>query len=271
MKLNRAVREEICRIAETAGYLWQKGWAECNGGNISLNLTAKAKERIRQAPAMADPVPLAGQVEILNNQLFYITGAGTRMRDVARAPLDNACIIRILQEGKAYEVIAGSNIKPTSELSSHLAIHQFMQHSGHPGRVVLHTHPTDLIALTHCPPFLDAAHLSRTLWSMIPETRVLVPKGVGIVPYTLTGTQALAQATIGQLQNHDIILWEKHGVLAIGEDILTCFDAIDALSKSAQIYLNARMAGCEPQGLSDEQLDELARLLESKFRLYRKK
>ena len=26
---------EIGRIAEVAGYLWTKGWAELNGGNIS--------------------------------------------------------------------------------------------------------------------------------------------------------------------------------------------------------------------------------------------
>ena len=30
---------EIGRIAEVAGYLWTKGWAERNGGNISVNLT----------------------------------------------------------------------------------------------------------------------------------------------------------------------------------------------------------------------------------------
>ena len=27
------------QIAEVAGYLWEKGWAERNGGNITVNVT----------------------------------------------------------------------------------------------------------------------------------------------------------------------------------------------------------------------------------------
>ena len=30
---------EVNQAAEVAGYLWQKGWAERNGGNITLNIT----------------------------------------------------------------------------------------------------------------------------------------------------------------------------------------------------------------------------------------
>ena len=36
---NEKLMAEIGRIAEVAGYLWTKGWAERNGGNISVNLT----------------------------------------------------------------------------------------------------------------------------------------------------------------------------------------------------------------------------------------
>ena len=34
-----ALAKCIGEIAETAGYLWQKGWAERNGGNITVNIT----------------------------------------------------------------------------------------------------------------------------------------------------------------------------------------------------------------------------------------
>ncbi|MBE6301937.1 MAG: rhamnulose-1-phosphate aldolase, partial [Parabacteroides distasonis] len=33
--------------------------------------------------------------------------------------------------------------------------------------------------------------------------------------------------------------------------------AIDTLSKSAQIYFSARLAGSEPEGMTDKQLDDL--------------
>ena len=36
---NQALMAEIDRICEVAGYLWEKGWAERNGGNISVNIT----------------------------------------------------------------------------------------------------------------------------------------------------------------------------------------------------------------------------------------
>ena len=29
---------EVNKVAEVAGYLWQKGWAERNGGNITVNV-----------------------------------------------------------------------------------------------------------------------------------------------------------------------------------------------------------------------------------------
>ena len=31
--------KEVNKVAEVAGYLWQKGWAERNGGNITVNIT----------------------------------------------------------------------------------------------------------------------------------------------------------------------------------------------------------------------------------------
>ena len=30
--------KEVNKVAEVAGYLWQKGWAERNGGNITVNI-----------------------------------------------------------------------------------------------------------------------------------------------------------------------------------------------------------------------------------------
>ena len=256
--LPASVEKELGRIAEIAGYLWMRNWAEANGGNISVNLTHLMPEVSRNyisevIQEIREPVPL------LDGNVFYVTGTGKRMRDVARSPLEHGAVIQILNQGKGCSVISPKIVKPTSELVSHLLIHNHLKATGLHKSVVLHTHPTELIALTHCRPFLDPEFLTRMLWSMIPETRVLVPKGIGIVPYILTGTSALAKATIKQLEKHRVLLWEKHGAIAVGEDIAECFDIIDTLTKSAQIYLNARMAGYEPEGLSDEQSDELAK------------
>ena len=114
-------------------------------------------------------------------------------------------------------------------------MHAFMKRSGRGGKVVLHTHPTELVALTHSRRFPRLDRITRTLWSMIPECRIIVPLGLGIVPYEIPGTLDLARATIRRLEQHDVVFWEKHGILATGADIVDCFDVIDTLNKSAQI------------------------------------
>ena len=49
-----ALKAEIEKIAEVAGYLWQNGWAERNGGNITVNVTDLVDDEIRQLPAISE-------------------------------------------------------------------------------------------------------------------------------------------------------------------------------------------------------------------------
>lgn len=254
---NKRLMKELATLSKVAGYLWEKSWAERNGGNISLNVTALLDDQERGLPPIAPAVELEEPVPHLGGESFYVTGTGKRMRDVAEQALGNGSLIRVATDGRSYEIIGTEPIRPTSELPSHLLMHDYLRAAGRPGGVVLHTHPTELVGMTHCPPFLDPERITRTLWSMIPECRIIVPRGVGIVPYEIPGTTALARATIRQLADHDVVLWEKHGILAVGEELVECFDAIDTLCKAAQIYLYARKAGYEPEGMTDKQLDDL--------------
>lgn len=50
-----ALAAEVEKVAEVAGYLWQKGWAERNGGNITVNITEHVDDAIRAMPAIAEP------------------------------------------------------------------------------------------------------------------------------------------------------------------------------------------------------------------------
>ena len=181
------------------------------------------------------------------------------MRDLARRPMENGSVIRILDDCASYEIVADNPVKPTSELASHLAMHDQMIASGNGYTAAVHTHPIDLVAMTHNPAFLAKDVLTNLLWSMIPETRAFCPKGLGIVPYKMPSSTELAEASIEQLREYDVVMWEKHGVCAVGPDIMEAFDQIDVLSKSAQIYLTAKSMGFEPTGTTQEQMDELKR------------
>ena len=112
--------------------------------------------------------------------------------------------------------------------------------------------------MSHHKPFLGKDVLSRLLWSMIPETKAFCPRGLGIVPYKLPSSNELAQATLEQLADYDVVMWEKHGVFAVDTDIISAFDQVDVLNKSAQIYVSARNMGFEPDGMTDEQMKEMS-------------
>ena len=185
---NSRLMAEIGRIAEVAGYLWTNGWAERNGGNISVNLTGLLTPEEMALPALAPATQLQEAMTALGGHVFYVTGTGKRMRYVAQEPFANGSLIRIAPDGKSYEIIAEQPVAPTSELPSHLLMHNYLRSLGRDNKVVLHTHPTELIGMTHCKPFLDSEVITRTLWGMIPECRIIVPKGVGIVPYEIPGS-----------------------------------------------------------------------------------
>ena len=186
-----ALKKEVDKIAEVAGYLWQNGWAERNGGNITVNA-------------------------------------------------DNA-------------------VMPTSELPSHLSVHARLIEKGSNYKATVHTHPIELIAMSHNKKFMGKDVLSNLLWSMIPETKAFCPLGLGIVPYKLPGSLELAEGTLKELEDYDVVMWEKHGVFAKGLDVMDAFDQIDVLSKSAKIYVDAKCMGFEPDGMSQEEMAEMTK------------
>ena len=251
--------KDIQQTAEVAGYLWEKGWAERNGGNITVNITDGLDEQTKNLPAIAGPFAIGCVLPHIKGCFFYCKGTGRRMRDLARDPMSNGSIIRICDDCAHYEIIAEQVVMPTSELPSHLAVHDYLLAKGSPYRASLHTHPIELVALTHSQAWMKKDVATKMLWSMIPETKAFCPRGLGMVPYMLPGSVDLAEATIKAIDDdYDVVMWEKHGVFAVDVDIMSAFDQVDVLNKAAQIYIAARNMGFEPEGMSDAQLTELS-------------
>ena len=259
---NPELKHQIDQVVEVAGYLWQKGWAERNGGNIVINVTDQLSTlNYSKLSTLNSQLPIGTTLPHLKGCYFFCKGTNRRMRDLARWPMDNGSIIRILDDCAHYEIIADKPVMPTSELPSHLSVHNYLIGKGSPYKASLHTHPIELVAMTHHRPFLEKDVLTQILWSMIPETRAFCPKGLGIVPYLLPSSVALGEATLSTLdEGYDVVMWEKHGVFAVDTDIMAAFDQVDVLNKAAQIYMSARGMGFEPEGMSDAQMQELAKV-----------
>lgn len=252
-----ALKAEVEKTAEVAGYLWQNGWAERNGGNITVNITDFIDDEVRNMPAISEVKQIGVTLPFLKGCYFYCKGTGKRMRDLARWPMENGSVIRILDDCASYVIIADNAVNPTSELPSHLSVHNRMIEKGSAYKATVHTHPIELIAMSHNKKFMGKDVLTNILWSMIPETKAFCPLGLGIVPYELPGSVKLADATLAELEDYDVVMWEKHGVFAKGLDAMDAFDQIDVLSKSAKIYIDAKCMGFEPDGMTQEQMHEM--------------
>jgi rhamnulose-1-phosphate aldolase len=249
----------VTEIAETAGYIWENVWGERNAGNLSVNITALfTPEKLEIfTNSIIRPLPLISSS--LAGQVLLVTNAGSRMRDLAKTPWDYLCLIRVDASGKSFRQWPDICCAPTSELPTHLAVHNMLVQTNSIATVLLHAHVTEFIALTQIQDFCSTEVLNRLLWSMHPETHLFVPQGLSFIPYDLPGTSDIAFASSLALQDHPIALWEKHGVLATGKSVSDAFDTIDLLSKAARIYFLVKSAGHEPQGLTDKQLEELGK------------
>lgn len=243
MHITRELKKTIRDLGEVGQWLWMKGWAEQNAGNISVDVSD-----------LVDPLAPA-------RRCLLVTVAGSRMRDIKKAPEKNLMLIRLLKTGRGYRVLWGGadgRKSPTSELSSHLTVHAWLRQRRMSQKVFLHTHPTHLIALTHLKKYAGSSKaLNDLLVSVHPEVVISLPEGLGLAPYRRPGSKGLSAATIAELERHRVVVWEKHGCAAIGNDIYQAFDLIDLAEKAAGIYLLCRASAHQFQGLNIRQIRNL--------------
>lgn len=266
MKLNDAVKAEIEKVVEVATYLWQREWAERNGGNISVDVT----DIFGPVPANLDAFPHC-QLSMVGGEaafpadsaghIFFVKGTGERIREL-RDPELAGCVLRIDDQAKGYHILWGGRGKkdyqPTSEFISHVEIVMDKQRSGSKDRCVVHTHPLELIALSHHPKYAhDEVAYTHACWKMLPEVRAFVPRGIGMVPYCMPGSKTIADGTTEKLRDHDVAIWEKHGAVSTGPDALIAYDFIDVANKGAKLYLKCLASGFEPEGVSAKDMQEL--------------
>ncbi|MGF1735918.1 rhamnulose-1-phosphate aldolase [Photobacterium satsumensis] len=265
IKLNDAVTREIAKVSEAAGYLWQREWAERNGGNISVDISeifGELPEDLSQFPYL--PLTMVGDDTFPTEaagHIFYVKGTGERIRELSQ-PDQAGCILRICDDANGYHLLWGGRgnpqFKPTSEFISHVEIILAKQQSGSADRCVVHTHPIELIALSHHPDYAQSSDsYTHACWQMLPEVRAFVPRGIGLVPYCMPGSKQMANQTRDILGHYDVAIWEKHGAVATGSDALTAFDFIDVANKGAKLFLMCLASGFMPQGVSKADMQEL--------------
>jgi rhamnulose-1-phosphate aldolase len=238
-KTNEKARGVAASIAEVAGFLWHKGWGEATSGNISVNVT-DSYPGIHLDFRTFPMIPLESRYTALAHNYIFITAKGSRMRNLAKDPSTGLCLIKISKKGDSYQILFEDPehpLVPSSEILTHLTIHDKMVKAGNGNTAIVHAHVQELVVLTHDPGLRNAEKLNEVLMAMHTETAFFLPEGIGYVPLVEPGSPELAKANLKSLKDHTVVIWEKHGCMAIGKDVHDAFDRIDVVAKAAKMYL----------------------------------
>lgn len=126
------------------------------------------------------------------------------------------------------KVVKGEN--PSSEIGLHLAIY----HKRKDCNAVVHAHPP--VAGGFC---LAGEEIPDNL---MPEAAVQLGS-VAVVPFTMPGTPAVAEAIEPLLEDHKTFLMSHHGAVALGKDPMDAYNRMESLERVATMLLNAKLLG----------------------------
>lgn len=243
-------------VVDVCADLYRWGWAENHAGNLSYRLSdaelaAFPRAEEDRGGLFASPFPELAGVS------FLVTAAGSPFRLLVKDPARHTGVITISADGTGYTVVWGfhGGKRPTSELPAHLRGHQERVRTDPETRVVMHCHPTSLVALTHVHE-QDEVELTRTLWASNSETILAIPQGVGLLPWMVCGTDLIGIESAAKLRDSSIVVWSCHGVLVAGRSVQDAMGIVESVEKAAKTYLLTR--GEDRRSISLSQLRELA-------------
>ncbi len=247
----------IRTIGEAGKRLSEIEAAEGAAGNISVCVPGPLDVSGRFADV--EDVPLPINVPGLAGTSFLVTGSGRRLREVLADPEGNLGCLVVQPGGKCGWLFTSSQrrfARLTSEFNSHLAVHYDRLLQGEVNlHVVVHGQPPYLTYLSHVAAYQDELTLNRHLLRWQPETIIQMPEGLGVVPFLVPGSSELVEATRTALQQHQLAIWSRHGVIARADSSVmhTC-DLIEYAEAAARYEFLNLAAGSPSGGLSGEQI-----------------
>ena len=228
----------VVEMADTCANMYQLGWDERNGGNISLLLDENEVSEYLDTNKILREISIGFEAKDLCGKYFLVTGTGKYFKNVKGDPENNLGLIRIAEDGCTAQLLWGykDGGKFTSELPAHLMSHMARLKQDPENHVIIHSHPTNTLAMTFIHPLSDKA-FTHTLWQMNTECIVVFPDGIGVLPWMVCGTNEIGEATAEKMKNYRLVIWALHGIYGAGKDLDEAFGLIETVEKTAQIYM----------------------------------
>ena len=230
----------MVEMIRTVTNMYDHGWDERNGGNVSL-LLDEADMRDYTDGTVLRTIPLQFEAKPLAGRYFLVTGTGKYFKNVQYDPQCNLGLIRIAANGEDAELLWGYSDggRFTSELPAHLMSHMARLKINPQNRVIMHCHPGNLLAMTYVHT-LDERAFTRTLWQMCTECVVVFPDGVNVLPWMLCGTNSIGEATAEKMATARLVVWAQHGIYGAGADLDETFGLIETAEKAAERIRKAK-------------------------------
>ncbi len=228
----------LTEMRKTTANMYRLGWDERNGGNISCMLDPEEVAEYLDLSRVLRTIDIGFRADDLIGRIFLVTGTGKYFKNVEDDPETNLGILRIAEDGHTAELLwgYGDGGRFTSELPAHLMSHSVRLKADPQHRVVMHTHPNNLVAMTFVHPLEDRS-FTHSLWEMCSECIVVFPDGIGVLPWMLCGTESIGVATAEKMKDYRLVVWSMHGIYGAGRSMDEAFGLIETVEKAAQLYL----------------------------------
>lgn len=152
-----------------------------------------------------------------------------------------------------------NDVRPTSELPAHLFNHDAVEtNTADSPKVLLHCHAPNLISLSYAME-LNSNILSKLLWVMQAECLLIFPQGVGFLPWMAPGTEKIGSQSAILLKQRSVLLWQYHGIFAMGNTLDEAFGRIHVAEKTAEIFLKVKACTPSFNYISNQQLEIYSR------------
>ena len=228
----------LTEMVRTIDNMYAHGWDERNGGNISVMLDKEQISEYLDTDKIIRVIPTGFNAPELDGRYFLVTGTGKYFKNVRYDPENNLGIVRLRDGGTNAELLWGfaDGGRFTSEFPAHMMSHVSRLKTDPGNRVVMHCHPTNLLAMTYVHT-LDEREFTRTLWRMCTECIVVFPDGINVLPWMLCGTNEIGIATAEKMLTARLVVWAQHGIYGAGRDLDETFGLIETAEKAAEIYM----------------------------------
>ncbi|NBK25934.1 MAG: class II aldolase/adducin family protein, partial [Spirochaetia bacterium] len=147
------------------------------------------------------------------------------------------------------------NLTPKLKLSIETEMHRLILVAREDCKAIVHAHPTYVSAFSA----MQKNNTCAINTKLIAESFYILEEPV-LVPYRLMGTEGLAQQAAFASYEHDVLVLENHGAVALGRSMLEAFDKMELLERAAQMTVIVKTMedeSCKVSELDDSRLKQL--------------